>query len=135
METNKELQDFLNSWEIDPFNAKKAFRIFAKACENQPSVESRFVSRPGVSYSLRFFAPKRHDGTDVIALIDVIDDDPANRWLSVCFFAHLITDPKDLGDFVPEGLEGRDALCFNLDEDNPDMINYIVDRLGEAVRS
>ena len=45
-------------------------------------------------------------------MVDIIDDDPADRWLSVCFYDELVDDPKGLGDEVPGGLLGEDAKCF-----------------------
>ena len=50
----------------------------------------------------------------------------------MCFYADMITDPSELGDYVPQGLMGEDACCFNLDEDDADMRAYIADRLREA---
>ena len=68
-------------------------------------------------------------------LVDVVDDEPESRWLSVCFYADMITDPDEKGDYVPEGLMGEDACCFNLDEDDAAMRAYIAARLAEAVRA
>ena len=44
----------------------------------------------------------------------------------------MITDPLELGDFVPRGLMGEDARCFNLDEEDDAMRAYIADRLRES---
>ena len=56
-------------------------------------------------------------------------------WLSVCFYADMVNDPDELGDFVPSGLMGKDACCLNLEEDDPAMRDYILARLGEAAAS
>jgi hypothetical protein len=37
-------------------------------------------------------------------MVDVIDDDPEVRWLSVCFYGEMITDPDEAGELIPEGL-------------------------------
>ena len=47
----------------------------------------------------------------------------------------MIQDPDELGDYVPAGLMGEDACCFNLDEDGDAMRAYIADRIAEAARS
>ena len=47
----------------------------------------------------------------------------------------MIQDPDELGDYVPAGLMGEDACCFNLDEDDDAMRAYIADRITEAARS
>ena len=84
-----------------------------------------------MSYSLRA-RHERQQGRELFVLVDVVDDEPESRWLSVCFYADMITDPSELGDYVPQGLMGEDACCFNLDEDDADMRAYIADRLREA---
>jgi hypothetical protein len=40
-------------------------------------------------------------------MIDVIDDDPTARWLSICFYGDTIEDPVELADFIHEGLLGQ----------------------------
>lgn len=130
-----ELDVFLDSWQQDPLGAKAHFQNFLEIFADDPRFTKKFVSRPGISHSLRIFAPQREDGTSIAALIDVVDDEPENRWLSVCFFAHVVTDPEEKGDFVPKGLEDRDAICFNLDEDDAALAEYIAERLREAARS
>lgn len=129
------LNEFIASWNADPFNVKNSFLEYKGIFENDPRFSMKFVSRPGVSHSLRVFTPKRADGSNIAALIDIVDDEPENPWLSVCFFASLVTDPEELGDFVPEGLEGKDAICFNLDENNPKLAQYIGERLKEAAKA
>ncbi|MDE5879203.1 MAG: hypothetical protein K2G99_04150, partial [Desulfovibrio sp.] len=74
-------------------------------------------------------------GRELFVLVDVVDDEPESRWLSVCFYADMVSDPDEQGDFVPQGLLGEDALCFNLDEDSADMRDYIAARLAEAARN
>ena len=55
----------------------------------------------------------------LFAIIDVIDDDPQARWLSVCFYGDMITDPEGRGEVIPGGLAGADeqscrANCISL---------------------
>ena len=116
-----ELATFLENWTTDPNNAKDAFVRFKDFLLATPDVRFDFKARPGVSYSLRAANAK--------------NDEPEARWLSVCFYADMVNDPNELGDFVPSGLMGKDACCLNLEEDDPAMRDYILARLGEAAAS
>jgi hypothetical protein len=68
-------------------------------------------------------------------MLDVIDDDPDERWLSICFYGDMITDPEEKGDLIPEGLLGEDGYCFDLDAWNEDDLTYLEKRLAEACAS
>lgn len=130
----QEVREFLNHWQTDPLNARQAFMAYRDFLVNLSGVSLDFKARPGVSYSLR----ARHEAQqqrELFVLVDVVDDEPESRWLSVCFYADMITDPDELGDYVPEGLMGEDACCFNLDEDDATMREYIAARLAEAAKS
>ncbi|MBQ7738098.1 MAG: hypothetical protein IJT59_00365 [Desulfovibrionaceae bacterium] len=127
------LDSFLDGWEIDPLNAKPAFTQYRQIL-SQDGVSLSFKARPGVSYSLRaqhINQTKR----ELFVLVDVVDDEPESRWLSVCFYADMVSDPKEVGDFVPQGLMNEDAICFNLDEDDSDQQAYIAERLQEALNN
>ncbi|PIE72830.1 MAG: hypothetical protein CSA20_05875 [Deltaproteobacteria bacterium] len=92
-----------------------------------------FVARPGVSYSIR---PSRQEqqakGRELFAMIDIIDDDPEQRWLSVCFYGDMITDPEQRGEVIPGGLGGEDGYCFDMFADDPELGEYLLARLNEA---
>lgn len=123
----------LESWESDPIAAKPAFLALYDWLAGQAHVQLELVARPGVSYSLR----AKHAAQQVrpfFAMVDVVDDNPAERWLSVCFFNDMVSDPDELGDFAPGGLFEQDALCLNLDEDSASMRAYILARLAEAAQ-
>lgn len=125
------LQEMLDGWNVDPVAARPAFERYAAWLADVPGVSLSFKARPGVSYSLR----ARHaaqKGRELFVLVDVVDDEPENRWLSVCFYADMVNDPEERGDFVPKGLMGVDACCLSLDEDDADMREYIAARLAEA---
>ncbi|MBQ7617312.1 MAG: hypothetical protein IJS50_00395 [Desulfovibrio sp.] len=126
------LESFLENWQIDPLKTKKALVAYYDLLRG-PSVSFEFKARPGISYSLRARHAAQVKPRELFVLIDVIDDEPNERWLSVCFYADLVTDPKDLADFVPKGLLGEDALCFNLDADDQNLRNYVAERLSEAL--
>ncbi|MCR4666024.1 MAG: hypothetical protein K5657_01880 [Desulfovibrio sp.] len=128
---DKVIADFLDSWQTDPNGAKDAFLAFQDQLATS-GVSFSFKARPNVSYSLRA-RHKAQTNRELFVLIDVIDDEPESRWLSVCFYADMVTDPDDLADFVPGGLLGEDARCFNLEEKDPSMQSYISGRLAEAL--
>lgn len=125
-----ECNSFLNQWEVDPNAVKPVFERFKKFLESREGLKMAFKARPGVSFSLRGACPAHE--RDMFVMVDVVDDDPAERWLSVCFYDDMVTDPDELGDWVPEGLMGKDARCFDVSEDNPDLIAYVESRIAEA---
>lgn len=130
----KEVNDFLNSWTQDAIDAKSVFSRFADYLDSLPEVTLDFKARPGISYSLRAknSAQKKRD---LFVLVDVVDDDPDNRWLSICFYADMVNDPQEIGDFVPDGLMGENAICFNYDENEEKTASYIEERLKEAAKA
>ncbi|GAB1409977.1 hypothetical protein MASR1M90_11310 [Desulfovibrionales bacterium] len=124
-----DIESFVASWS--PCAAKDAFMSFRKTLESLPGVTLTFKARPGITYSLRG-THQAQSTRELFTLIDVIDDDPEERWLSVCFYDDLVTDPEELGDWVPQGLLGEDARCFNVDEADEDMLAYVTQRILEA---
>jgi hypothetical protein len=124
-----ELEAFVSQW--DACDARNAFQIFRQTLEAVEGVTLDFKARPGITYSLRGAHPSQQ-GRDLFVLIDVIDDDPEQRWLSVCFYDDLVTDSEEQGDWVPGGLMGEDARCFNVDEADEDLVAYVVERIREA---
>ncbi|MBQ7609428.1 MAG: hypothetical protein IJU76_15905 [Desulfovibrionaceae bacterium] len=125
------LDALLTDWTVDPNGAKNAFLAFRDHLR-KPAISFSVKARPGISYSLRAKHAKQ-TGRELFVLIDVIDDDPDNRWLSVCFYADMVTDPDSLADYVPMGLMGEDACCFSLDSPDASLTQYIMERLDEAL--
>jgi hypothetical protein len=126
-----ELDQFLAGWQDNDTRIKQAFEELATHLKTLNRSQLTFTARPGVSYSLR----PRHDrqqNRSLFAMVDVIDDDPDNRWLSVCFYGDMITDPKENGDLIPGGLLGEDGYCFDLDEYDAGLLAYLKERLSEA---
>ena len=124
----------LQGWSEDPLQTKDVFVEYMQLLDAQPGVRLDFKARPGVSYSLRA-AHEKQEKRSLFVMVDVVDDEPEARWLSVCFYADMIQDPDELGDFVPGGLLGEDACCFNLDENDANMRAYIRARILEAAHS
>ena len=129
---NSAINDFLASWSDTATQTRKTFLELKDHLTAKPETVFDFLPRPGVSYSLRF---KHRDQSlrPMFAMIDIIDDDPENRWLSVCFYNDMITDPDEKGDYVPEGLLGEDACCFDIEDRDESLNRYVCDRLDEAM--
>ena len=127
----EELTTFIDTWTADPNLTKGCFTALKAHLETLDGVRLDFVSRPGITYSLRA-AHENQCKRGLFAMVDIIDDDPEDRWLSVCFYNELVDDPRELGDEVPGGLLGEDAKCFDLYEGSDDMVQYLKERLGTA---
>lgn len=130
--TQTAIAAFLKEWQTDPAGMKAVVEDFLAFLASEKGVVLDFNARPGVSYSLR----ARHENQkkrSLFAMVDIIDDDPENRWLSVCFYGDMVTDPEDVGDLVPGGLLGEDGYCFDLED--PENAPYIRERLQEACRA
>ena len=118
----KELNDFLQNWGEDSEEAKIMFEnLYAHAKSLQLALD--YVGRPGVSHSLRLGIPGAE--RPFFAMIDIIDDDPEERWLSICMYADVAEDPEEKGDLVPKGLNDQDALCFDIDETDEEITAYM----------
>jgi hypothetical protein len=129
IDKNQELSAFIESWEETPEKNRGVFLHLVELLSNKKGVTLEFVPRPGVTYSLRAVHPsQKKRGLFVIA--DVIEETP--RWLSVCFYSDMITDPEERGIFVPEGILGEDAVCFDIEERDEEFIRYIETRVDEA---
>ncbi len=126
-----QVDEMLATWTVDPMHMKSTFIAFKDWLAAQDGVTLDYKARPGVSFSLRA-AHARQEKRSLFVLVDIVDDEPENRWLSTCFYADMVNDPEELGDFVPEGLMGEDACCLNLDEDDDAMRAYMRQRLEEA---
>ncbi len=129
--TEMTVEEFVAQWQENSLEAKQFFLALQGAVASLPEVECSFTARPGVSFSLR---PKRENQKDrgFFAIIDVIDDDPEDRWLSVCFYADLINDPEEKGSLIPGGLAEGDGYCFDVFSFEQEDLLYITERIKEA---
>ena len=135
--TNLPLQDavseLLENWSEDPGNVKNVFLKLKEKISGKKGVELDFKSRPGVSFSLRGNVSKYPEkGSAIVVMVDIIDDDPDNRWLSVCFYEEKITDPDHAGELIPAGILGEDGYCFDVFEYNETGLSYLMQRIDEA---
>ncbi len=127
----EKLQQLIDGWKEDDEGIKPMFISFYQDILEYDKATYEFHERPGVSYSLRGIHQNQKD-RPLFVMIDVIDDDPAHRWLSVCFYGDMIEDPKNLGDLIPEGLLGEDGYCFDLTTADMHLENYVRQRIREA---
>lgn len=128
-EQHQSLDEFIETWEDTAEENKKAFLQLKAHLESKAETELSFLPRPGVTYSLRA-AHASQQGRELFVMVDVIEDQP--RWLSVCFYGDMVTDPQEKGDFVPEGLLGEDAVCFDIDAYDEGDLAYVTARIDEA---
>ena len=126
-----EITAFIGEWQGDDQPMRGWFQLFYDKLVAMDDVTLEFVPRPGVSYSMR---PKHKAQTErtLFAIVDVIDDDPAERWLSVCFYGDMITDPEERGEVIPGGLAGSDGYCFDMYENDEKLAHYLLQRMEEA---
>lgn len=126
-----ECLDFLDQWTEDPNGVKPVFMQYKDLLASCEGVGMSFNARPGITYSLR--GAVEGSGRDLFVMVDVVDDDPADRWMSVCFYDDQVSDPDELGDWAPEGLAGHDARCFIIDDaEDEAMVHFTAERIREA---
>ncbi len=126
-----ELGQFIADWKDNDTRIKQAFEELLAHVKALEKTELTFVARPNVSYSVR---PRHQDqkSRSLFAMVDIIDDNPEERWLSICFYGDMITDPEETGDLIPGGLLGEDGYCFDLDAYDNQEIAYLKQRLTQA---
>jgi hypothetical protein len=130
----REIDVFLSGWSNDALAVKTGFIRIYRCLSGFAEVDLSFVARPGISYSLRPGHILQQD-REFFAVIDVVDDDPEKRWLSVCFYDDLITDPAGRGEVIPSGLPRGNGHCFDVEEEDEELIRYLEERCREAVAS
>ncbi|MDD2219341.1 MAG: hypothetical protein PHO79_06230 [Desulfoplanes sp.] len=130
-DVHAQVEAFLADWQESEAQPKKAFMRLRDYLLGLDGCILEFNARPGVTYSLRAKHPAQSK-RPLFVMVDVIDDDPSQRWISVCSYACMVTDPDETGDYAPEGLFGEDACCFDVDGYEEDVLNYVEARIGEA---
>jgi hypothetical protein len=125
----EEIELFVAQWPIAQDASRRIFVELKNFLQMQAGTTLDFTSRPGVTYSLRARHPSQLH-RPLFVMVDVIDDEP--RWLSVCFYGQMVTDPEDRGDCVPGGLLGEDGLCFDVEGESVELLAYLKKRIIEA---
>jgi hypothetical protein len=128
----QKLQAFIDDWVDTPEQTKRAFLSLKEYLASKSDTGLNFLAREGITYSLRAMHANQKD-RPLFVLVDVIEDQP--RWLSVCFYENMITDPEERGVFIPGGILGEDALCFDVVKYNEEELKYIEARMDEAHRA
>jgi hypothetical protein len=130
-DVHREINAFLETWQGKSQQIRDSFVRLKNHLAAKDSLLYTFKARPGVSYSLR----AKHvlqQTRELFVIMDVIDDDPDSRWLSVCFYPDMITDPEERGNIIPLGLLDEDGYCFDYDEWDEEFLGYLETRLDEA---
>ena len=128
-----EVERFLDEWEDSALQVKKSFVLLKNYVADKADLIFNFKARPGVSYSLRA-KHRLQKSRELFLIMDVIDE-PENRWLSICFYPDMITDPDDKGVLIPLGLLGEDGYCFDLEKWDEEYLQYLKTRLDEAYKN
>jgi len=63
--------------------------------------------------------------------VDVVED-AGVRFLSVCFYADEVDDPAELGNAIPQGLFQETGYCFDVEDYDPEQVEYLLERLSKA---
>ena len=129
MSNTTALDKFILEWQEEDFSIKNIFSHLKNQLEALDGTQLDFVVREGLTFSLRAHHTQNQT-RPLFAIIDVIEGEP--RWLSVCFYAATIEDPDERGDFVPGGLLGEDAFCFDVTTNDPNLVEYLTARIRDA---
>ncbi len=127
------LEDLLAAWPQDQAPLRQALLELMDHAGSRPGAVLEMVSRPGVSHSLRFDLRPRPPGRErpVFFLVDVVlaaDE----LFLSVCFYEDEISDPRELGNAIPQGLFEETGYCFDLDRPDDEFMAYLLERIDQA---
>lgn len=124
----QEVEKFIKEWPESPEQNKQIFIRLKDFLRAKSGMVFEYVPREGLTYSLRA-KHENQKNKPLFAMLDVIEDSPLAVGL---LYGDLITDPDEAGDYVPEGLLGEDAVCFDLEEFDESAIKYVEARLEEA---
>lgn len=124
-----ELGSFIENWTETQEQNRKAFIHLKDYLLAMSGVHVDFISRPGVTHSVRA-NHKNQENRPLFVIMDVVEEQP--RWLSVCFYSETVNDPEERGVFVPKGLLGEDAICFDIEEYDESLLRYLEVRFDEA---
>ena len=126
MEQPITFDEIYQCWPSRQVGLQQAFKCLTTRARKQSGCDWALLARPGVSYSFRGSlaesCPCRT--RPVYLLIDIVISEVDPWFLSVCFYEDEITDPRELGNPIPEGLFQETGYCFDVDDNDPEMIDY-----------
>lgn len=133
----EELQKFLDEWPASQAGLKNILSAYREGVLKLPGVVESFVARPGVSHSLRWDLAQRPAGRQrpLFALADVVPLGGDEMFLSVCFYDDEVSDPQELGNAVLQGLFQENGHCFDLEEDDRELVAYCLEQAAEAYKA
>ena len=131
-----ELKQFLAAWPEDQQDLKQCLLELRDEALGINNSAGSFVSREGISHSLRFALEPVPAGRErpVFFLTDAIDFE-GSLMLSVCFYADEISDLEELGNEIPGALFSETGYCFDLEEYDADFMAYLKPRIHQAAES
>jgi hypothetical protein len=129
MTVEREIELFVEQWPDEPGSCREMFLALYRYLLELEQSWASFHVRAGITYSLRV-AHRQATDTEMFVMVDVIEERP--RWLSVCFYEKMVTDPESRGDSVPGGLLGEDGLCFDVESGSNELLDYLKQRITEA---
>lgn len=127
----------MQSWPQGQRDLARALTALKDRAAGLTGVAWEVISRPGVSHSLRFRLEPPPEGRarPVFFLVDVVPLGLEQWMLSVCFYEDEVSDPDELGNAIPQGLFDETGYCFDMEEDDPALLEYCLERLAEAHRA
>ena len=131
-----DIRELEKVWPADQPELLAALGDLTTYASSMEGTAGSLVSRPGISYSFRASLPELQGSRErpVYFLVDVVVSEADPWFLSVCFYEDEITDPKDLGNPIPQGLFDETGYCFDLEERDPDLEVYLKVRIKEAFK-
>lgn len=132
MKNHKEIDSFIAQWPDSPDRCRELFTRLYAFLKTLDGAGIDFHARPGITYSMRG-VPAGESDYGLFVMVDVIEEQP--RWLSVCFYEQMVSDPDSRGDRVPGGLLGEDGICFDAESYDESLLAYLCERINEACKA
>lgn len=132
-----DIDNFLLNWGEDSLEVKELFTRLYGLLRQCPALTLSWNARPEVVYALRatLKEAKSADISGDIARMDIIDDDPEERWLSIRLNAALAGRCRKDWEVLPGGLSGHDALCIDVDEQEEGISDDLLELFASSLKN
>lgn len=127
--------DLRAAWPPGQEDLWQAFAALTAEAESLPLARWTLMSREGVSYSYRAAIGDSSRPRPVFFLVDVVVSDRDPWFLSVCFYEDEVSDPREEGNAIPQGLFGETGYCFDVETYDSEVLIYLKERIHEAYRN